>query len=177
MAITTTTIAIITAASAILSAVGSIAAGQAAANRAEAQAEASARQAEAQAEISRQQAERETQVAGQQEGDFRARQRRAAAAIRAAGGARGIALNVGSPLLASEDFIRETERQALRIREGGEVRSTRLEQQASLLTARAGSLRGIGRLESSAARTAGLFGAGASLLKGGTRVASILQED
>ena len=177
MAITTTTIAIITAASAIFSAVGSIAQGQAAARQAEAQAEASARQAEAQATISRQQADRERQVSEQQEQDFRTRQRRAAAAVRAAGGARGVDVGVGSPLLSAEDFIRETELQALRIREGGEVRSTRLEQQASLLTARAGSLRGIGRLESSAARTAGLFGAGASLLKGGTRVASILQED
>ena len=176
MAITTTTIAIITAASAIFSAVGSIAAGQAQARQAKAQAEASARQSEAQAEISRQQAARETQVSAQQEEDFRSRQRRAAAAVRAAGGARGVDISVGSPLLSAQDFIRETERQALRIREGGEVRSTRLEQQAALLGARAGSLRALGSSKASAASTAGFFGAGASLLSGGIRTASILQE-
>ena len=176
MAITSTTVAILTAVSTVVSVVGSIAAGQAAASQAKAQAEASARQSEAQAEISRQQAARETQVSAQQEEDFRKRQRRAAAAVRAAGGARGVDISVGSPLLSALDFTRETELQAQRIREGGVVRSTRLEQQASLLSARAGSTRAIGALESSAARTAGFLGAGASLLKGGTRVASILQD-
>ncbi len=174
MAITATTIAILTAVSTVVSAVGTFAAGQAAASRAEAEAEAAARQSEVQATINRQQAERETQVSAQQEEDFRARQRRAAAAVRAAGGARGVAIDVGSPLLSAEDFTRQTEIQALRIREGGEVRSTRLEQQASLLTTRAGSTREVGRLASSSARTAGFFGAGASLLEGGIRTASIL---
>ena len=176
MAITATTVAIITAGAAIFSAVGSIVQGQAAASRAEAEAEASARQSEAQAEISRQQAARETQVSVQQEEDFRARQRRAAAAVRAASGARGIDISVGSPLLTAEDFIRQTEIQSLRIREGGEVRSTRLEQQASLLTNQAGSIRALGSSTASGARAAGFIGAGASLLSGGTRVARIFQE-
>jgi len=152
MAITTTTIAILTAASAVFSAVGSVVQGRAEQKR-----------AKAQAEINRQQAERERQVAGEQEGDFRARQRRAAAAVRAAGGARGIDISVGSPLLTAEDFSRETTRQALRIREGGEIRATRLEQQADLLRAK-------GR----AASTAGIIGAGSSLLGGAARTASIL---
>lgn len=152
MAITTTTIAILTAASTIFSVAGSIFSGISA-----------GKQAEAQAEIARQQAERERQVSKQKETDFRKRQRRAASAVRAAGGARGIDVSVGSPLLSAQDFIRETERQALRIREGGEVRATRLEQQAELLRFRAGSL-----------RASGFFGAGTSLLKGGARTARIL---
>ena len=176
MAITATTIAILTAVSTVVSAVGTFAASQAAANRAEAEAEATARQSEAQATINRQQAERETQVSAQQEEDFRTRQRRAAAAVRAAGGARGVAIDVGSPLLSAEDFTRQTEIQALRIREGGEVRSTRLEQQASLLASQAGSTRALGSSRASGLRTAGFIGAGTSLLSGAARTASILQE-
>ena len=165
MAITATTVAILTAASAVFSAVSSISQGIAAGRQAKAESEAAARQSEAQAEINRQQAERERQVSGQQEEDFRSRQRRAAAAVRAAGGARGVDVSVGSPLLSAQDFIRETERQALRIREGGEIRSTRLEQQADLF-----------RMQGRAARTSGLLSAGTSLLSGGARVASILQD-
>lgn len=150
--ITSTTVAILAFASAAVSAVGSIVQGKAA-----------QKQAEAQAEISRQQAERERVVAGEKEGDFRASQRRAAAAVRAAGGARGIDISVGSSLLTAEDFSRQTTRQALRIREGGEIRATRLDQQADLLRAK-------GR----AASTAGIIGAGSSLLSGATRSASIL---
>ena len=153
--ITSTTVAVLTAVSAVASAVGSIVQGKAV-----------QKQANAQAEISRQQAERERVVAGEKEGDFRASQRRAAAAVRAAGGARGIDISVGSPLLAAEDFSRETTLQALRIREGGEIRGTRLEQQAVLLRAK-------GR----AASTSGIIGAGSSLLRGATRTASILSND
>ena len=154
MAITSTTAAILTAVSTAVSVVSSISSGIAA-----------KRQTEGQAEIEQQRAERERQVAGQQEGDFRARQRRAAAAVRAAGGARGIDIGSGSPLLSSQDFTRETERQALRIREGGEIRATRLEQQASLL-----------RSSGKAKRTAGFFKAGSSLLGGAVRTASILED-
>ena len=152
MAITATTVAILTAVSTVVSAVGSIVQGRAAQKR-----------DESQAEISRQQADRERQVAGEQEGDFRARQRRAAAAVRAAGGARGVDISVGSPLLSAEDFSRETTIQALRIREGGAIRATRLEQQADLLRAK-------GR----AAATSGIIGAGSSLLSGAARTAKIL---
>lgn len=153
MAITSTTVAILTAVATVASAVGSIVQGRAV-----------QKQDESQAKISEQQAERDRQVAGEQEGDFRARQRRAAAAVRAAGGARGVDISVGSPLLTAEDFSRETTRQALRIREGGEIRATRLEQQADLLRDR-------GR----AAATSGFISAGSSLLRGAARTASILQ--
>ncbi len=152
MAVTATTVAVMVAASAAISAAGAISSGIAARN-----------QAKGQAEIARQQAERERQVAGQRETDFRDNQRRAAAAVRAAGGARGIDIGSGSPLLSAIDFTKETEQQALRIREGGEIRSTRLEQQANLL------------LDAGKAKqTAGFFQAGTSLLGGGIRSASIL---
>lgn len=161
----------------LASVVGSIVQGNAAAKQVKAEAEAGARQSEAQAKADREQAEREVLVAAQQEGDFRLRQRRAASDIRAAAGARGVSVDVGSILLTAEDFSRQTEIQALRIREGGEVRSTRLEQQADLLASRAGSIRSLGSSRASAARTAGFFGAGTSLLSGGFRTARILQEE
>ncbi len=176
MAITTTTLAIITIAATVASAAGAIISSQQAASQAEAEAEARARQSEDEAEIASQRAARETQVAAQTEGDFRARQRRAAAAVRAAGGGRGIDISVGSPLLTAEDFTRQAEIQSLRIREGGEVRSTRLEQQASLLTNQAGSFRALGSSRASGLRTAGFIGAGTSLLSGASRTARIFQE-
>ncbi len=152
MAVTTTTLAVLAIASAAATAVGSISAGRAAEKR-----------DKKQAEISNQQAARERQVAGEQADDFLKSQRRAAAAVRAAGGARGIDISVGSPLLTAEDFARQTTKQASRISEGGEIRATRLDQQADLLRDR-------GR----AAKTAGLIGAGESLLSGGFRTAQIL---
>ncbi len=161
----------------VVGVVGSIVQGNAQAKQIEGQAEASAIQSEATAKINREQAAREVLVASQQEGDFRLRQRRAASDIRAAAGARGVFVDVGSILLSAEDFARQTEIQALRIREGGEVRSTRLEQQASLLTSQAGATRSLGSSGASAARTAGFFGAGTSLLSGGFRTAQILQDE
>ena len=152
MAVTATTVAIMVAASAAISAAGAISSGIAARD-----------QAKGQAEIDEQRAERERQVAGQQEGDFRKRQLAAAASIRAAGGGSGKEMGSGSPLLSAIDFTKETERQALRIREGGEIRGTRLEQQASLL-----------RDAGKAKQTAGFVKAGSSLLSGGFRSASIL---
>lgn len=152
MAVTTTTLAVIAAAAAVAAAAGTTVSALSAKG-----------QAEAQAEIFEQQAEREREVAGQQEIDFRKRQRRAAAAVRAAGGARGIDIGLGSPLLAAEDFAREAETQALRIREGGEFSATRAEQEASLLS-KAGT----------AALISGGLGAGSSLLRGGGRTARIL---
>ncbi len=176
MAITTTTLAVITIAATVAAAAGTIITSQAAADRAEAEGEIRARQSEDEAEISRQRAARETQVASQNEQDFRARQRRAAASVRAATGGRGIEGGIGSPLLTAEDFTRQAEKQSLRIREGGRVRSTRLEQQASLLTNQAGSLRALGSSKASGIRTAGAIGAGTTLLSGATRTARIFQE-
>jgi hypothetical protein len=189
MAITTTTLAVMTMVAAAASAAGSIAQGAAAKKQAkqqasiqEAQGRAQQQQAESQAEISRQQAERERQVAAQKEGDFRKQQRAAAAAVRAAAGARGIDISTGSPLLSAADFAGETAAQALRIREGGEVSATRLEQQADLLQHSGRSSRIISSAEASSTRsagsaafTAGLIGAGTSLLGGGLRTARILK--
>ena len=109
---------------AVVVAAGSITAGMAARG-----------QARAQAKSAKIQAEQERRKAAFAERDFKRRQRAAAASVRAAGGARGVDVGSGSPLLAALDFGAETERQALRIREGGEVRANRLENQASLLRA------------------------------------------
>lgn len=93
-------------------------------------------QAKAQASIYNQQAERERQQAKADEEEFRNQQQRAMARRRAVMGASGVDLSTGSPLLASEDFASETELQALKIRNGGEVRGTRLQQQAALTAAK-----------------------------------------
>ena len=153
MAVTTTTVMILLAASAAASAYGSHRQGQAA-----------KKQAEGQARVSEEQAARARVVAGQQEEDFRRRQKAAAARVRAAAGGRGIDPSKGSSLLSAEDFAAETELMSLRIREGGLVTATRLEQQADL-TRRAGQ----------AAATAGTIEAGASLLSGAGRSARILK--
>lgn len=87
-------------------------------------------QANQQAQISEQQAVRETQVAAADESDFRVRQSRFQAQRRAAGGASGTVSGRGSNLLVDQDFAQEVELSALRIRTGGEVRATRLEQRA-----------------------------------------------
>lgn len=106
-----------------------------------------------QAAVQRQQAEREKQAATAREADFRRAQSRAAGTRRA--GLTGVVAGEGSPLLATEDFAGEVELSALRIREGGEIRATRLEQAAELSKFQAG-----------AASRAGFFGAGALLARG-----------
>lgn len=112
-------------------------------------------QARAQAEVQRQQAERERLQAEADATEFRDDQQRLMARRRAILGGSGVVGSTGSPLLASEDFIGETTYQALKIKSGGEVRSTRLKQQANLTLAK-------GRSD----RTAGFYRGGASLLKG-----------
>jgi hypothetical protein len=92
--------------------------------------------AKAQSAILRQKADRERLEAAQREEDFRRRQSRILAARRAGLAAQGVEPGEGSPLLTSEDFAGETELQALRIRSGGEVTSTRLEQNANLVLQR-----------------------------------------
>ena len=63
-------------------------------------------------------------------------------------GVSGVDPSRGSPLLVSEDFAAEAELQALRIRSGGALSATRLEQQAGLIATsgrqarRAGFVRG-----------------------------------
>ena len=141
MAIATST-AILTAAA--LAAAGSYSQGQAA-----------KKQAQFAANVDEQQATREREIAVAEEGDFRKRQSAILAQRRAALGGSGIQQGTGTPLLGSEDFAAEVELQARRIKAGGQIRATRLEQEASLR--RAG-----GR----AAMTQGLFRAGSSLLSG-----------
>ena len=102
-----------------------------------------------------QRAERDRLQAASDEEDFRRKQSRAFAARRAALGASGVEPGAGSPLLVSEDFASEVELQALRIRAGGEVTATRLEQQAVLQ-----------RSQGRAARSAGFARGGALLLSG-----------
>ena len=73
-------------------------------------------------------------------------------------GASGVDPATGSPLLVSEDIAGEVELQAQRIRAGGEVRATRLEQQAQL-----------SRLQGRQAQTGGFLRAGSLLLSGAGR--------
>ena len=125
---------------------------------AKSQGDAANKAAKAQASITEQQAARERVVAEQNESDFRRDQARFFGERRAAFGASGVDQTTGSPLLAVDDFAAEVELQASRIREGGEIRSTRLEQQAAL-TRQAGKN----------AQQRGLFRAGSSLLSGAGR--------
>ena len=136
---------IATVAAAAIGAAGAISQGQAA-----------KKQANFQAAVSRQQAERARQQAEIDEQDFRRDQSRQMARRRAIMGASGVESATGSPLLATEDFASEVELQALRIRNGGEVNATRLNQQAELQ----------GLAGRNAAR-AGFMRAGSLLVQGG----------
>jgi hypothetical protein len=117
------------------------------------QGQAAKKQGKLQSAFLLQQAESERQAAAARESDFRKSQSRAMAARRAALGASGVVQSTGSPLLASEDFAGEVELQALRIREGGEVSATRLQQQAAL-----------SRLQGSQAQTGALLRGGSLLV-------------
>ena len=114
-----------------------------------------------QAAILGQQAEQEKRAAAASEADFRSTQSRLMAQRRAALGASGVQQAAGSPLLVSEDFAGEVELQALRIREGGEIRATRLQQQA-----------GLQRFAGQQAQTGGFLRAGSLLLTGTGRAFS-----
>lgn len=150
----TTLLAIGAGAAALSSAVGAV--GAISSGKAQANA------LEYQAEVTQQQAEQERVASRQEEEDFRRDQARAYATRRAAMGSSGVEMNTGSPLLASEDFASEVELQARRIRSGGELRATRLGQQAGLYESQASS-----------AKTAG-FVRGGSLLVGGAGDAASL---
>lgn len=115
-------------------------------------------QAKAQANILNQQAERERQQAAADSAEFRDAQARAMATRRAILGGAGVRLDTGSPLLAAEDFAGDVELQALKIRNGGEVRATRLEQSATLMRARG-----------NAEQTGSYFRGGSLLLSGGSK--------
>lgn len=157
MAIATTTAltisAIAAAAGAAVSAVGAIRQGQAAKH-----------QASYSAAVQEQQAEQERRVAAAKERDFRRQQSAEMARRRAVLGTTGVETSTGSPLLQAEDFAAEIELHARRIRAGGEVSATRLEQQAELE-----------RAAGKSAATAGYISAGGSLLQGIGRTAYLLR--
>ena len=125
------------------------------------QGRAAAQQSAFQAGVLRQQAERERLQAASDEEDFRRRQSRLLSSRRARLGASGVDPAAGSPLLVGEDFAGEVELQALRIKTGGEVRATRLEQQA-----------GLERFRGRSARRAGFIRGGSLLLSGAGRAFS-----
>lgn len=142
---TTATLALVaTAASAGIGAIGAIQSGQAAKS-----------QANFQSTVMQQQADRERQDAAIQADNFRQQQSRALATRRANMGASGIDPSQGSPLMVDADFAGESELQALRIRNGGEVAATRLEQNAALT-----------RSAGANAMTGSYFRAGSTLLTG-----------
>ena len=120
-----------------------------------AQANAQKKQANFQANVARQQAESERLASAAQERDYRKAQSSRLAQIRASMGASGTDTTTGTPLLALADFEGETERNALRIRSGGEIRSRRLEE-----------LGGFYNKAGRNAETAGYASAGSSLLTG-----------
>ena len=156
MAITSTTASVI--------AIGVAIAGAAASAAASAQqGAAAAAAADFEGDILEQQALQEQRIAATNERDFRREQSRLMAQRRAALGASGVELAMGSPLLVAGDFAAEVDRQAQRIREGGEIKATRLTQQAEL-----------SRFRGQSALRASRFEAGGSLLSGIGRSARIL---
>lgn len=134
--------------------IGLVAAGAAAAGNIQ-QGQAEKQQLEFQERVSRQQAESERSIADAQERDYRKAQSAKLAEIRANLGASGTDSSTGTPLLALADFAGETERNALRIRSGGQIRSSRLDEQAGFYSSAAGN-----------AQSRGYARAGASLLSG-----------
>lgn len=140
MAITATGLAIGAFA---LSAVGAIAQGQAAKNK-----------ALFEAQVTRQQGQRAEDVAGANADSFDKKISRQLAAARTKILAGGGELS-GSSLLSLEDFAAEAKVDSLRIRQGGEIANIRANQQASLLTSSGKS-----------AANAGFVRAGATLLQG-----------
>lgn len=111
---------------------------------------AAKQQADFQSEVAQQQATRAQQVADANASDFRRKVSRAIATTRAGKGELQ-----GSQLLSMEDFVSEAEVDAQNIRQGGQVQSSRLLEQASLF--RAGG---------KGAVTGGAIRAGSQLLTG-----------
>ncbi len=108
-----------------------------------------------QSKILQQQAERERLDAGLREDDFRRAASRSLATRRALLGASGVEASEGSPLAVTENMAGEAELQALRIRNGGAVNSSRLMTDADLTRLRGGQARSEG------------FGRGGALLLSG----------
>lgn len=144
-----------------MSAMGAVRTGQAQQQQAE-QTAALQRQ---QAQIQLQQADRERQINQARESDFRRQQSALKARRRAVAGAAGVEFAAGSPLLVTEDFEAESELAALRVRSTGELRGTRLEQQAGLTQFAARQTQAAG----AQAASAGFARGGALLLSGAGR--------
>jgi hypothetical protein len=107
-------------------------------------------QAKFQSQVQQQQATRAKQVAESNERSFRRKISRAVASTRATQGE-----ITGSKLGAVEDFVAEAEADALNIRQGGQIQSSRLLQQADLL-----------RMSGKQAQTASFIRTGSQLLSG-----------
>jgi hypothetical protein len=152
-------------AGAVMSTVGTISQGQAAAGQARFQSQV----ANNNAIVAQQQADRAVQEAKINEDDFRRQQSRLLASRRATQGGAGVDQAAGSPLLVSSDFAGESELNALRIRNQGAVNINRLEQNVLNQQGQAG-------LFANQARTAGrnaLFRGGSTLLSGAGTIANI----
>jgi len=119
---------------AIVSGVGMLQQGQAQASQANFQAGV----ARNNAIIAQQQATRAQQQAAIDEQDFRRQQGDLMASRRALMGGGGVEAGAGSPLAVSSDFAGESELNALRIRNMGEVEANRLQQEVMNQQAQAG---------------------------------------
>ena len=131
------------------------------------QARAAQQAANFQAEVQEQQAQAERDRAAVEAQDFRREGSRARAASLARMGASGTVASEGSPLLVDEAFVKELALGSARIQHGGEVRGTRLDQQAELTRAEGRSARRAGGINAGASLLSGLSG-GASILSGST---------
>jgi hypothetical protein len=92
------------------------------------QAQVQAKTQEQQADFARKQSEIDAN-------EFRRKQRRLLGTARATRGATGVDLLSGSPLLVDDETIDEIVFQTERVRQGGDITATRLEQQASFTRA------------------------------------------
>lgn len=113
------------------------------------------KQAKFQAESENLRADHERKVAGATEDDFRRRQARLEGKRMALEGGSGREVGTGTSLIAAEDFSKETELAALRIRSDGLNRATRMDDNAGLL-----------RTAGKNAQIGGFTRGGASLLAG-----------
>lgn len=135
-----------------------------------------ARQASQQAAVQRQQAEFARKQSEIDAREFRRRQMRLLGSARAARGASGVDLLSGSPLLVDDDTIEEIVFNTERIRRGGEVQATRLEQQASLTSASGSSALAGSVLSAGGSFLTSDFGSGL-FSSGGANVASASRMD
>ena len=142
----------------IISTVGMIQQGQAQASQANFQAGV----AQNNAIIAQQQATRARQQAAIDEQDFRRQQGDLMASRRALMGGGGVEAGAGSPLAVSSDFAGESELNALRIRNMGEVEANRLQQEVMNQQAQA-SLFG---MQGRQAVTGSYYRAGGTLMSG-----------